>query len=105
MDYIVEYREEARNDQLHRFAGSMGISEDMLRNLVAQHPTDEDINRGGRLDALMQTLDRTQAKAFIEHIEDHPVPTPMVGIRATKYVRAFILDGGFDIDQMPEFND
>ena len=77
----------------------------MLRNLVAQHPTDEDINRGGRLDALMQTLDRQQAKAFIEHIEDHPVPTPMVGIRATKYVRAFILDGGFDIDQIPEFND
>lgn len=105
MDYIVEYREEARNDQLHRFAGSMGIDENMLRNLVAQHPTDEDINRGGRLDALMQTLDRQQAKAFIEHIEDHPVPPPMVGIRATKYVRAFILDGGFDIDQIPEFND
>ncbi|MBD5221876.1 MAG: HsdR family type I site-specific deoxyribonuclease [Bacteroidales bacterium] len=105
MDYIVKYREEAKNDQLHRFAGSIGIDEEMLRNLVSQHLTEDDINRGGKLDALMQTLDRQQAKAFIEHIEDHPVPPPMVGIRATKYVRAFILEGGFDIDQIPEFND
>ena len=105
MDYIVEYREEAKNDQLHRFAGSIGVDEDMLRNLVSQHLTEDDINRGGKLDALMMTLDRTQAQAFLEHIEDRPVPKPLVGIRAMKYVRAFVLEGGFDIDQIPEFND
>ena len=68
---------------------------------ISQHLTEDGINRGGKLDAHMMTLDHTQAKAFLEHIADRPVPKSLVGIRAMKYVRAFILEGGFDIDQIP----
>jgi type I restriction enzyme R subunit len=105
MDYIVEYREEARNDQLHRFAGSLGVDEAMLRDMVGMHLTVDSINVGGKLDALMATLDKLQAKAFIEFIEGKQVPPPLVVIKATKLVREFILRGGFDIDQIPENND
>lgn len=56
----------AMDDRTHRLAVGLGINEDALRTLAEQHPTTATINVNGRYDALLTTIDRDKAKAFVE---------------------------------------
>ena len=97
-DYITEYMERAKNDQIHRLAVAFGLNESLLRNLMALKITDENINEFGRFDALKSTIDRTKAVAYFERTSGKKLPLPLVNIRAEKLLRDFIKAGGFDID-------
>lgn len=50
-DYITEYMERAKNDQVHRLAVALGLDEAMLRSMMTLSVTEESINEYGRLDA------------------------------------------------------
>ena len=65
--YITEYKCNAYNDELHRFAVGIGIDEEKLRNLINLHPTESDINSFGRYDDLIRTLDINKAKEYYEN--------------------------------------
>lgn len=97
-DYITEYMENAKNDQIHRLAILLGLDESMLRNMMALHITEDNINEYGRFDALKGTMDISKAKAYFESKEGHTIIPPMVHPKADKLLRSFILNGGYDID-------
>lgn len=97
-DYIVEYMAEAKNDQIHRFADTLGVGEKLLRDLMALHPTQKNINNFGRYDAIRSTIDLAKAKVYFESVEGVSLIPPKVAAKADNLLRKFILDGGFDIE-------
>ena len=98
-EYVIEYVSRAKDDQIHRLAAyALGLNEMMLRNLMAQHVTEDNINEFGRFDALKATIDKTKAKAYFEAITGKKMPLPVVNTRADKLLRDFIIKGGFDIE-------
>ena len=68
-DYITEYQFKAKNDQIHRFADTIGIDEDKLRGMMGLKLTEMNINEFGRLDELKNTIDKSKAKAYFENKE------------------------------------
>ena len=97
-DYITEYQFKAKNDQIHRFADTIGIDEDKLRGMMGLKLTETNINEFGRLDELKNTIDKSKAKAYFENKEGIKLNPSKVNIRVDKLVREFILKGGFEID-------
>ena len=97
-DYIVEYMAEAKNDQIHRFADTLGVDEKLLRDLMALHPTQKNINNFGRYDMIRSTIDLAKAKVYFERVEGVSLIPPKVAAKADNLLRKFILDGGFEIE-------
>lgn len=101
-EYVIEYVSRAKDDQIHRLASvALGLDELMLRNLMAQHVTEDNINEFGRFDALKSTVDKERAKAYFEALTGEKLPIPKVNIRVDNLLRDFILKGGYDIE-LPE---
>ena len=101
-EYVIEYVSRAKDDQIHRLASAaLGLDELMLRNLMAQHVTEDNINEFGRFDALKSTVDKARAKAYFEALTGEKLPIPKVNIRVDNLLRDFILKGGYDIE-LPE---
>ena len=101
-DYVTEYLSRAKDDQIHRLAAyALGLNELLLRSLMAQHVTEDNINEFGRFDALKATVDKTLAKAYFEAITGTKLPIPKVNIKVDNLLRDFIIKGGYDI-KMPE---
>ena len=100
-DYINEYMQKAKNDQIHRIAAVLGLDEDMLRNMMALKVDDATINEYGRLDNLTATVDKAKAKAYFEAVEGVKIPMFKVNIKANTLLRTFIISGGYEI-KMPE---
>ena len=101
-EYVLEYVSQAKNDQIHRLAYiALGLDEALLRNLMAQHVTEDNINEFGRFDALKATVDKMKAKAYFEFVTGQKLPLPKVNIKVDNLLRDFILKGGFDIE-LPE---
>ena len=73
----------------------------MLRAIMAQHVTEENINEFGRFDALKATVDKARARAYFAAISGMKLPMPKVNIRVDNLLRDFILKGGYDIE-MPK---
>ena len=91
LDYITEYMADHRNDRIHRFAETFGMDEEKLRNLMALHPTEGNINESGRFDALRATVDKDKARAYFEEKEQRKF-APKVTIKIDNILRAFILE-------------
>ena len=96
-DYINEYMQNAKNDQIHRLARALGLNADMLRKLMTIKVDETTINEYNRLTDLKATVDKARAKAYFEATEGIKLPLPLVNTRIDKLLRSFILQGGFDI--------
>lgn len=96
-EYIAEYKQTAKNDQIHRFAQAVGLNEDKLRTLMEQVVTETNINSFGRFDDLFSTVDKHTAKAFLEKESGTTIRPREVGIKIDALVRRFVLEGGFEI--------
>lgn len=103
-DYINEYMEAAKNDQIHKVTVAIGVDEDMLRDMMALNLNEKNINEFGRFDALKATADIAHAKnyfermgAYINQFENEKLSIPKVRIRIDKMLREFIIRGGTDI--------
>ena len=97
-DYITEYQENAKNDQIRKFAIVIGVPESNLRNFMKLHVTESNINEFGRFDALKGAVDRQKAKAYFEQLEGTALPPRKVPIKIDNLLRRFVLIGGFDIE-------
>lgn len=67
-DYITEYQAKSNNTQIHRLAEVFGLNEMDLRTLIANRPTEANINEYGRFDKVKESYDREKAKEFLEKI-------------------------------------
>ena len=98
-DYITEYLSKAKNTQVHQLAQVLGVDEDKLQKLMSLGLTDSNINAFGRFDALKATADKQKAKAYFERLEGKKIILPKVNNKIDLFLRKFILEGGFDIEQ------
>lgn len=98
-DYINEYRERSEDKEVSSIIEALGIDEDKLREMLNLKITKENINEYGRFDKLKGTLDKKQAKFYIEDVLKETVKPYEVSITADRLLREFLLKGGFDIDE------
>lgn len=96
-DYVTDYQQRAKNQQVAHLVQALGIDEEKLSALMAAKVTVANINEFDRFDDLLQTLDMVQARKFFEAKEGSSIPVFKVRIRADALLRKFILEGGFDI--------
>lgn len=96
-DYINEYMESAKNDQIHRCATAFGLDEHKLRSMMGLKLTDKNINEFNRLDKLMATVDMVKAQEYFSKNEGKPCARPFVIIKLDKLLTKFIISGGFEI--------
>lgn len=96
-DYINEYLSRAKNDQIHRVAISIGVDEEMLRNIMNLKLNESNLNEFGRYDELKKTVDKEKAREYFEKVEKTKIILPKVNIKVDKLLRDFIISGGYDI--------
>ncbi len=97
-DYITQYISKAKDDQIHRFALTLGLDEAKLRSLMALRVTEMNIDEFGRFSKLKETVDRQKAKIYFEQLEEKKILPPKVTIKIDILLRNFILSGGFDME-------
>ena len=93
----IRDRTSAKNDQIHRFAEALGADEAMLREFMQLRVTEANINEFGRFDKLKATVNRDDAKAFLEALEGSTIKPFQINMKVDQILRKFILEGGFDI--------
>ena len=96
-DYINEYKNNAKNDQVHRFANSIGVDESMLREIMGFGLNENNINDFGRFDKLKQTVDMSVAKKFFDKKDAKNYSPFHITSLVDSYLRKFIINNGFDI--------
>lgn len=92
-DYINQYMQQSRQDEVHQVARALGIPEEALRNMVDAHPTDATINEYGRFDKLKQQVNREYAKPYFEEREGVPLKPKDVNQRIDQLLRKFLIHG------------
>ena len=97
-DYINEYMQRAKNDQIHKVALTFGLNEKMLRDMMSIKVDEYTINEFGRFDALKATVNKTKAKEYFEKIEGVSIPLFKVNSKVDELLRKFIISGGYDIN-------
>ena len=90
-DYINEYLENAKNDEIHKMAVSLGLDEILLRDMMTLKLDKLTLNEFGRFDRLKATVDKATAKTYFESVEGKKIPMPKVNIKVDNLLRDFIL--------------
>ena len=72
-DYIAEYAERAKNDQIHQFAEVFGADELLLRAIMSHPVTAATLNQFKRFDALIKTVDKGMAATCFSAVEGRSV--------------------------------
>jgi type I restriction enzyme R subunit len=96
-DYLNDYQERNKNDQIHRFATLVGYDEALLRELVDKRLNLSNIDAYGQFDPLRESLNVDVAKKYFEDKYEKKVSVARARRDAENLVRDFILQGGFDI--------
>jgi type I restriction enzyme R subunit len=97
MDYINDFQRRGKDSQLNALVSAIGVDEGKLRDLLARHVTEDNINEYGRFDALKETADLGKARNYFAGKEGKPIPPFKVSMRLDKLLREFVIQGGFDI--------
>lgn len=96
-DYITYYADSAQNSQVEKITEKLGVDSNLLREMMRLDLTENSLNEFGRFDRLKASVNKSLAKAFFDK-PDSPVSQFTANLFATKLLRNFILEGGFDLD-------
>ncbi|MBI9008991.1 MAG: HsdR family type I site-specific deoxyribonuclease [Tenericutes bacterium] len=96
-DYVTEYRTKAKNNQIRRFASTIGIDDELLRAFMNGIVNPYNLNEFGRFDKLKSTVDKAKAQKYFEDKNGGTVPQRKVSMRIHELLSKFILEGGFEI--------
>ena len=96
-DYITEYQEKAKNDQIHKFSIKIGVDEAQLRSLMKLNINEDNINEYGRFDKLKETVNKKIAKIYFDELDSTSYPIFKINQKIDEILRKFILDGGFEV--------
>lgn len=97
LDYINDFQKRGKNGQMVNLVSVTGVDEGRLRNLMARHVTEDNINEYGRFDALKKSCDLGKASAYFTGKEGKHVPFFQVSMKLDRLLREFIIQGGFDV--------
>ena len=96
--YVIEYQAKAKDAQIRRVSYILGVDEEKLRNMMALHLSESNMNEFGRFNELKETVDKKKAREFFEKLEGIKLPPPKVNIKIGQFLKEFILSGGYDIE-------
>ena len=96
-EYVIEYSNKAKDNQISRFATTFGIDEKLLRNLMTGSSTNASCNEYGKFAKLKGTLDVAKAQQYFSRKEGTQVSTFKATIKFDNLARYFIDSGGFDL--------
>ena len=96
-DYITEYQEKAKNDQIHKFSIKIGVDEAQLRSLMKLNINEDNINEYGRFDKLKETVNKKIAKIYFDELDSTSYPIFKINQKIDEILRKFMLDGGFEV--------
>lgn len=97
LDYINDFQLRGKNGQIASLAAATGVDEGMLRDLMARHMTEDNINEYGRFDALKKSCDPKKTSAYFTEKEGRPVSPFQANMKLDKLLREFVIRGGFDV--------
>ena len=100
-DYIAEYANMAKNQQISSIVKALGVDEGKLRKMLELKLDRSNINEYGRFDDLQKTIDKKVAKVYFETLNGKSFPPHIVTMEAKKILWEFIVNGGFDIEGKP----
>lgn len=95
LDYINEYQLKILNDNIAKCAKTFGLDYDKLNELVSIKPDEHNINEFGRYDTLKSNHDIEKIKAYFEAQEGKELTKRKSMELFDKFLRKFILAGGF----------
>ncbi|MDO5059528.1 MAG: HsdR family type I site-specific deoxyribonuclease [Neisseria sp.] len=92
-DYITEQLVEHQNSATTAFAERFGLDASTLAALLADHPTEQNLNEYNRFDTLLATADMDKAQQYFAE-QGESLPRPLVKVRVYNVVKAFVLEQG-----------
>lgn len=99
-DYITEYQNKNKNEQIYKFALAIGADVGMLKDLINVVTSEADLNAYGRFDKLVEALDMSKAKELIERINHATLSPRKVKREAVTLLSKFILEKGLDLSDL-----
>jgi len=102
-EYITEYQYRAKNEQIIKLQYAFGLEISKLENLLNTSVGESNINEYGRFDDLKSTVDREKARKYFEQVEGIEIPMFRLNIKIDKLLKDFIINGGFDIDELEQY--
>lgn len=101
-DYVTAYLSRGKNEQVMKLANTFDLDVIMLDKFMNLSVNNANINEYGRFDKLKASVNREQAKAYFERIENKSVSMLAVSMKIDHLLKEFIISGGFDIDEYVE---
>ena len=101
-DYIYQYRNNVKNEQVHKLHKYFGIEEDMVYQMLDSNVTKDNLNEYGRFDALKATVVKEKAVEYYTKKEGKKVPPFRVNNRVNALLTEFLIEGGKDIPDPSE---
>ncbi len=86
-----------KNSQVEQITKAFDVDGALLNEMMRLDLTETTLNEFGRFDRLKASVNRSLAKAFFDK-PDSPVSQFTANLLATKLLKSFILEGGFDLD-------
>lgn len=104
-DYIVRYAKRAKMEQIRKLVKYLGLSEELLMDLMESHVSGDKLNEYGRLDALEETVVREKAQDYFAKIDGKALPPFLVNNRVDELLTEFIRTNGCDIPDPDKHNE
>ena len=95
-DYICDLIYEKQNTQIHRFAATFGLDEKMLKDLVALHLSENNVNEHNRFDELKSTADMEKVRQYFLQT-DSTLTNFKIRNLFEDLLFKFVVSGGFDL--------
>ncbi|MEO9273629.1 HsdR family type I site-specific deoxyribonuclease [Marinomonas sp. 5E14-1] len=89
-DYINDYKGNAENDQLNTVVNALGLDKSKLVALMADKLDENNLNNFGRFDALKETVNKEQAKAYLEKLDGITLAPFKLNMRIDQFLKQFI---------------
>lgn len=96
-DYINDYIQRAKEDQIYKLSVVLGLDDKQLRKIMELKVDEITINEYGRLDNLKATVDKEKAKMYFEKLEGSNIPMFKVNEKVDVLLREFIINSGVEL--------
>lgn len=99
-EYLTDYQDKAKNRKIAALVARLGVDKAKLIALMNTHVTEANLNEYSRFDDLKATIDKQKAQAYFEALEGQTLPAFKVNIKAASLLRRFILEDGFELEEI-----
>lgn len=103
--YINDYKDNAENAQINAVVYALGLDKNKLMTLMADKVDETNLNNFGRFDALKETVNKEQAKAYFEKNDGTVIPAFKLNMRIAQFLKQFIFAQQADSEFIHELDD